>query len=214
MSWYIRVKWVYKGRGRRRAWGGICGTIWFPFSDYREGIQRTNLSFPLPSAPSPHMLVHKPVGFLWPASHMDYWYGLISWIWVLNMVLMNELQDIDNPQITCNDVCVCISWETIIAFIRFSKGSLIPERIRTSALGFESWVNSKKSSSWHLLGSDHVPGTTNCFACIISFESPNPAEDVLWLSFSCWGGSGGTESSTLDRCDAVCWSRDFSTVWF
>lgn len=60
---------------------------------------------------------------------------------------MNELQDIDNPQITCNGVCSCVSLENIIAFIMFSEGSLIPERIRTSALGFESWTNSKKSNS-------------------------------------------------------------------
>lgn len=83
-----------------------------------------------------------------------------------------------------------------------------PERKRTSALGFESWTN---SNSWHLLGSDRLPGTTNRVTCILSFEPPNPEGE-------CYGCPFITDEEVKGQRrvhhDEVCWSWDFHTVRF
>lgn len=94
------------------------------------------------------------------------------------IAFMNELQDIHNLQLVYHSVCSCFLRECR-SFHQVLRGLSGPKRKRTSALGFESWTKGKKSNSWHLLGSDCPPGTTNGVTRILSFEPPNPVGRVL-----------------------------------
>lgn len=41
------------------------------------------------------------------------------------IAFVNELQDIHNLQLVYHSVCSCVSRESVVAFIRFSEGSLV-----------------------------------------------------------------------------------------